>query len=485
MKLGISFLYYLLNNIGFRFLKFIALIICARVLSLDDFGVFSTLFSLIAIFGAIGVFGMHNTVIRFAEESARAGIRHFRRLLGISFGTNTVLSILLAALIYVLREPISANLLLPVVPLLFGALTILPWALLRTMTFVFRALRSPKKSVFIEISGPLAFVLALGAMAAGRISSLNGIMVSYLLTTALPLLIGFYMLRRYGEAIPESQKEAEGIAPGSILTFSFFSFIVTLSGLSGGEVDRLLLAWMLDPQTAGLYNAAARSAFQLNMFYISFSYAFSPQIVAERLDRTDSIDRDSERASFLFWLAAPVYLAAIGFGKYLLLLFGPAYLSGLTVFLIIATAGYFNLVLGPSELYLRMCGHQRVEAVCTAVTYGLTLIVNLVLIPRIGMIGAGIGAASGLVGLKVLTTCFAVRHGFVRLSKRTAARMLYVLPPAVGALTLENPVFLAALVLLSLFLLAGMEKVPVRRLAEKCRQEFARRQESARPNTAR
>ncbi|MEN6485815.1 MAG: hypothetical protein ABFD98_13140 [Syntrophobacteraceae bacterium] len=50
---------------------------------------------------------------------------------------------------------------------------------------------------------------------------------------------------------------------------------------------------------------------------------------------------------------------------------------------------------------------------------------------------------------------------------------------------MENPVFLAALVLLSLLLLVGMEKVPVRHLVEKCRQELARRQEAAKPTTAR
>ncbi|HOI94705.1 MAG TPA: oligosaccharide flippase family protein [Syntrophobacter fumaroxidans] len=465
MRLGLSFFYYLLNNVGFRFLRFIVLILCARLLNLDDFGVFSTLFSLISIFGAISVFGMHNTVVKFGEESVRKGAHHFRHLLKISFGVNLVLGILFSWLVFAFRERISQYFGVPITPLLLGAASIIPWAAGRTMTFVFRALRAPKKSVIIDVSGPACFVIALAFMAATGTSSLSNVMFGNLVTLAIPVMIGFLLLEKYTHGLPTPPVEAEKERASALLAYSLFTFIVSLSGLTGGEADRLIIACFLDPQAVGQYNAAARSAFQLNLFYISFGYAFAPQLVAERLDQAASPERDSKRASLLFWLAAPFYLAAFGLGRYVMLLFGPGFLPALGVFLTIAVGGYINLLLGPSEIYLRMCGYPRVEARNMFLSMVVTLGTDFLLIPRIGIQGAAIGAASGLVAFKILSCYDAKRRGLIYLPEKVLWRAGYAVPPLWGGIVFDRPLVPVLLVFVSLALLLAVEQVSIRDLA--------------------
>jgi O-antigen/teichoic acid export membrane protein len=450
--------------LGFRLLKFVGLILCARILSLHDFGVFSTLFSLTSIFGAVSVFGMHNTVVKYAEETTREGASAFRHLMNLSFGTNLILSLLFALAVFILRDAISHYLGVPVTPLLIGVAATIPMAIGRTMTFVFRALREPIKSVAIDVSGPACFIALLGLLAVSRTSSLWMLMVGNFLSLALPLVIGFSLLNRFARALPTVVAPTERKRLSTILSFSFFSFIVTLSSLSGGEMDRLFLAWFLDPQTVGQYNAAARSAFQLNIFYFAFTYAFAPQVVKENLNGAISIERDHKRWFLFFWLTAPFYLATLGLGRYFLLMFGRDYLAALQIFLILALGAYVNLLLGPSEVYLRMLGYQKREAVYMVLSMVITIFLDLVLIPKIGMYGAAAGTALGFLAFKILATVFAVQQGLMRIPRITWARIIYPIPPLLGAATTDNPVTLVALVCLSLILMFVIERVPLREL---------------------
>ena len=421
--------------------------------------------SLIAIFGAISVFGMHNTVIKYAEETIRRGTTSFFSLLKISFGINIFLGLIFGTFCILFRNTISYYLVVPVNLIFIASATIAPFAVCRTMTFIFRALRAPKKSLVVDVTGPFFFILALLILQFFNNASLTMIIWGNLLTIAVPVIIGLYFLNQFTSNLLTTSDNLDKKKLWNILSFSFFAFIATISSLSGSEIDRLLIALILDPQAVGQYNAAARTAFQLNIFYISFSYAFAPQIVKEYLDQATSSVKDCKRASLLFLLVAPVYIAAIGLGKYIMLLFGSKYLPALGVFLIIAFGGYINLLLGPSEVYLRMRGFQKFEAVTFITSMITTITIDLFLIPKVGIIGAAVGSATGFITFKIITTIYAVKFGFIQKPERLYRRILYIIPPLLGGLVFNQPLSLIALVIVGLFLLFTFEKDAIKELA--------------------
>lgn len=96
----------------------------------------------------------------------------------------------------------------------------------------------------------------------------------------------------------------------------------------------------------------------------------------------------------------------------------------------------------------------------------ITISLDLLLIPKIGIYGAATGATAGLVSFKFLSTLYAIRRGFIQLPKRNWWRILYVAPPLWGAFALDHPVILAALVLVSVILLFAVERVVIKDLAE-------------------
>jgi O-antigen/teichoic acid export membrane protein len=161
-------------------------------------------------------------------------------------------------------------------------------------------------------------------------------------------------------------------------------------------VDRLMVGFILSEQEAGLYQAASIFA----VFFVTVLSAFKTIIapmVAAAFDRGDTKGiAESFRMSTRWgiYLSIPVAVVLILTPETILeVLFGTAYVSSSATLIALTLGQLANVLSGPLEYYLIMTGSTKswvwINAAMLIVNIGL----NLVLIPRLGILGAGISTA--------------------------------------------------------------------------------------------
>jgi O-antigen/teichoic acid export membrane protein len=137
------------------------------------------------------------------------------------------------------------------------------------------------------------------------------------------------------------------------------------------------------------------------LVFTSFALLFTP--MAARLFAR----RDNAALDDLYWQTA-VWQAIVSFpvfavtfalaGAVTAILFGADYAAAAPVLAILSVGYYVNAATGQNSLTLRVFGRVRVLVVGALVITALTLLVDLLLIPPLGAVGAALASAAALVG---------------------------------------------------------------------------------------
>lgn len=162
--------------------------------------------------------------------------------------------------------------------------------------------------------------------------------------------------------------------------------------------DVILVYWMLDPATAGIYFAASRLANIFAMLSAAL-YTFG----ARRLPslyfsgNQKEFERTLKLMAEVTALCVIAGLAAIWLGgDYLLNLFGPHFTEQHSVLIVLAIGTAIQAAGGPSAAILQLTGHERIYVPVVAANVMLRLVGFLVLIPWLGVLGAAISATVSL-----------------------------------------------------------------------------------------
>jgi O-antigen/teichoic acid export membrane protein len=93
----------------------------------------------------------------------------------------------------------------------------------------------------------------------------------------------------------------------------------------------------------------------------------------------------------------PIYLALIAFGPTLLAVFGRGFGGGEVVLVILSATMLLATAVGPVDVVLLMGGRSSWNLLNTVVSLGANLALNFVLTPRLGLAGAAIAFAVGIL----------------------------------------------------------------------------------------
>lgn len=196
-----------------------------------------------------------------------------------------------------------------------------------------------------------------------------------------------------------------------------------LLAITGGELllqntDVLIVAHYLTPSDAGIYFAAAKT-----MALVMFVHYAVGSAVANRLSALNARGdtgalkaaiRDAVRWTFWPSLAAAIAILALGYP--LLMLFGPQFTAGYPVMFILVLGFLGRAATGPSEFILNMLGQQKACAAVIVSMALLNIMLNIVLVPRLGIMGAAIAGATALVTGALLNTVVARRRLGLRIA---------------------------------------------------------------------
>jgi O-antigen/teichoic acid export membrane protein len=111
-----------------------------------------------------------------------------------------------------------------------------------------------------------------------------------------------------------------------------------------------------------------------------------------------------------FWPSLAAAVALLALGAPLLWLFGPQFVQGYPVMLILVVGFLFRSSMGPAEFLLNMLGQQRLCAAVLMTTALLNIGLNFALVPAFGLPGAATATSISLVVAALLNYLVASRR---------------------------------------------------------------------------
>jgi O-antigen/teichoic acid export membrane protein len=208
---------------------------------------------------------------------------------------------------------------------------------------------------------------------------------------------------------PRQLSSTQKVARSPLFEREVISFAALLFGMqalefASGQSDRIMLGIYLNVREVGIYSVAATMVAFVGLFLQSINQIFAPTI-AELFAKGEHALLSRLYQMLTKWslgLTIPLALGIMIFAKPLMGIFGPEFREGWPV-LAVATVGQLvSCAVGSVGLLLLMSDQQKRMVRAQAITVFLTLGLNFLLIPRLGLIGAAIATAATNISLNLL-----------------------------------------------------------------------------------
>ncbi len=386
-----------LNGVATNLLSFFALLYIARYLGPEKYGMYTFAFAFIYFFSFIPDMGVHQILVReAAKEPERAG-----KLIGNGTIMQVCLSIvalfLAVVLINVIDFPQSTK----------NALYLASLGLLISGTgaygIIYEAKLRMEYSLLFNLANRIVFVVFI-FLAIENHSKLNGselnvlILASVLATFIHNLLMILFSKKLVKVSfdvdislMKQLLKEAVPIAIASVFTIIYF------------RIDVLMLSFLRGDTEVGIYSAAYRLTDALVFLPTVLTTSTFPLMSKYYKDSFDSFGFAYSR-TFKYLFATGLLIAVLvtfASDKITSIVYGPEYQSSAIALqvLIWATAIMFITTLISTTCI--SSGNQQIASKRAILAALLNVILNLILIPWIGYIGAAIATVLSTFGAMI------------------------------------------------------------------------------------
>ena len=170
------------------------------------------------------------------------------------------------------------------------------------------------------------------------------------------------------------------------------------------RLDIVLVAIMRGPVDAAIYTAATRFLVVGQLGNQAISMAAQPQL-SRQFGLSDRVGAGTVYKTTTAWLVLltwPLYLLAISFGPVILSVFGHSYHGGSDVIIVLGAAALLASACGQVDVVLTSTGRSALSLANGLTALTVNVCVDLVLIPRYGIIGAAIGWAAAIVAANLI-----------------------------------------------------------------------------------
>jgi O-antigen/teichoic acid export membrane protein len=180
----------------------------------------------------------------------------------------------------------------------------------------------------------------------------------------------------------------------------------------GAQAATYVLPLIVTAQLGPSENAYFYTTFLLANALFVIAPAISDSLFAEGAHHPANLDRDLRRAvRYILLLAGPPALVLIVAGQWILGVFGPQYAdAGTTLLLVLVASSVFHVGLSLAVAVLRVRHQLHYGALATWVALVLSVGSAWLLLPPLGLEGAGIGWGIGKVGGTCVAIFFVVRR---------------------------------------------------------------------------
>lgn len=223
--------------------------------------------------------------------------------------------------------------------------------------------------------------------------------VSFITITGL--LAGYFFLKysNYG-----STKVEEGLDFNEKFWIGFSLFVASLASLVRGYADTFILGRYATIADVGVYRTAFKVATIARIALTAFLVPAAPKFA--ELFSQGKMKELGQSAQFatkiIFWCSAPILAGVIILSPFIMGIFGKEFLAGTEALIILSIGQFINAATGPVSNILMMTGRQKLNRNLMVGTTILAIILDLILIPRFGIVGAACVNTFGMILMNMI-----------------------------------------------------------------------------------
>ena len=414
-----------INNSGWMFfdkvfrmgIGFFVAVWVTRYLGPEQFGLLSYATAFVSLFAAIANLGLYGFVVRdivrYPESREEIiGTALFLKCIG----GLLCLFFALAVILIVRRGDSQVHWLVCIIAagMIFQSFDV--------FDFWFQSQLQSKYTSFANIPGFLIMTIARMALIFSGASLIAFAWAAFfdLLLAGVGLMSAYHLTTRRLVSLRVSGKWAR-----RLLSDSWPAIFAGLMWMVYSRIDQVMIGQMLDEKSVGLYAAAVKLAELWYFFPTLILNSMLGMIVAAK-EQGDQIYYNRLQQVFdLMAMLSYIFILPLAFfsGKIMAFMYGSAYATAAPVLTVYVVSGIFVFLGHTREYWVTVENITRFSMYSTAVGAVLNVLLNFVLIPVYGTLGAAYATLVSLVMAGYLVNAF---HGKTRRIFRLQTRALFL-----------------------------------------------------------
>jgi len=385
---------------------FITTIVLTRVLSVADFGLYSLGLVILQAGSIIALFGLNNGSLKYI--SAYLALNDKERIKG------TIIQVMAFPLVFGIFLGIVTYLYSGLIAQFFGkpglelvikifAFGIPLFSLMQSAEAVTRGFKTAKYKVLGEkiIKPSLNFVLVLILYFLGF--RLLGAAWAFVIAVFFTVLFLFLGVRKvfpeisFKSIIPKFETK-------KLLTTSFSLMFVWVILFLLQWTDISMIGYFLTSDKVGIYQVAVRVSLLMIMSLSALGSIFIP-IISTLYHKGEKQKLASTFKTVTRWgfsLTLLVFLILIASSGEIMRVFGSSFVLGTSSLIVLCLGQLVFVGAGVSGAMLTMTGREKLESLNVLAVLILNVILNIVLIPRFGILGAAVATSISLILLNII-----------------------------------------------------------------------------------
>lgn len=386
-------------------LSFLLSILIARILGVSEFGAYSYAYSIATILALISISGFDRHTLRevsiLIPKKSWSKIKGIRKTAEIS---SLLISFVLAslAIIWFLKASKNTTMASSAV---YAVLLIPLIGLLRIEAAL---LRSNKQSIRSQIPDqiirPLSLVIMISLYYLATDIKYKGsdFILLHSIAAAIALAWSFWEVKKIlpkeiKKAKPEYEIKTQFIS-------SFYMGGIAVFGALNTQIPLIFMGTLSTPEQTGVFSAALRISQLVTFSYAALNMAIAPSMA--RLNKLGDITK-MEKLGQITALSAviislPIVVGFYFFSNQILSVFGEGFDEGSAALKIMVFSQLFHVSMGSVSLWLMMSKNEKYALVVHAISLLVTILISVLLIPKLGSVGGGIATASGMIFTNLL-----------------------------------------------------------------------------------
>jgi O-antigen/teichoic acid export membrane protein len=355
----------------------------------------------------ISLLGLDSATLRFLPKSLADGRKpEARSFIKLILSLSLAAGIFFSLILFISRNYIAIEYYKNIdiaSPLLMFAIAIPAFTLTSILVSLLQSFQDVRKRMAIKyISEPIVkFTITALLFWVGW--KLEAAMTGIVLAMWCSVILGGLALYRHMHKVSGGEKMPSGERLAPVLKFALPLVLGIFFNVAATRADILMIGSMINTEQAGIYAAAFQSAAILGLILFSVEQVIAPML-AEMLSGGKKRAKEIYALS-LRWpmmLGMPLFTIFVIMAPELMGVFGPSFHQAVPCFVILLVGQMVALVTGSSNYILLVSGYSKIVMLNELIGATILFVLNFLLIPRLGIIGAAVAVASNLAFINIL-----------------------------------------------------------------------------------